>query len=111
MTAAVTRWFGQPVIDSPGLRWTRPASHLQHGVARSGLLYMSEETLGFQPRRIDALFGARAVSFELDAVSDILLKPTLRKLRVTVVTEDGRGKFIVSDAVVVYSDLQSWRHH
>ncbi|MGA2527914.1 MAG: hypothetical protein ABSG36_01985 [Acidimicrobiales bacterium] len=109
MTAAIARWFGQPVIGTAGLRWTRPASHMQRGVARSGLLYMSEKGLGFVPRRVDAFFGARAVSFEFDAVSDILLKPTLRKLRVTVVTEDGRDKFIVSDAVVVYSDLQSWR--
>ncbi|MGA3353544.1 MAG: hypothetical protein ABSD85_10225 [Acidimicrobiales bacterium] len=109
MSAALTRWFGQPALDTTGLRWTRPASHMQHGVARSGLFYMSEETLGFVPRRIDALFGARAVSFELATLTDIQLKPTLRKLRVTVVTDNGRDRFIVADAVVVYQDLQSWQ--
>jgi hypothetical protein len=109
VTPALTRWFGQPSLDTAGLRWTRAASHMQHGVARSGLLYMSEETIGFLPRRIDALFGARPVSLELASVTDIHLRPTLRKLRVTVSTADRRDRFIVSDAGVVYQDLQSWR--
>jgi hypothetical protein len=82
---------------------------MQHGVARSGLIYMSEETIGFLPRRIDALFGARPVSFELGTVTDIHLRATLRKLRVTVITADRRDRFIVSDAHLVYRDLQSWR--
>jgi hypothetical protein len=108
MTPGLARWFGQPSLDTTKLRWSRPASHMQHGVARSGLLYMSEDTLGFEPRRIDAMFGARPVSFDLAAVTDIHLKPTLRKLRVTVESNAGREKFIVSDAMVVFQDLQSW---
>ncbi len=109
MTAGLTRWFGQPTLDTTALRWSRPSSHMQHGIARSGLLYMSEERIGFQPRRIDALFGARAVSWDLGSVSDIELKPTLRKLHVTVITASGRDRFIVSDALVVFHDLQRWR--
>jgi hypothetical protein len=82
---------------------------MQHGVARSGLLYMSEETIGFEPRRIDALFGARAVSWDLSSLTDIELKPTLRKLHVTVITDSGRDRFIVSDALGPFHDLQRWR--
>ena len=50
---------------------------------------MTEDTLGFEPKRIDALFGARAVSWPLSLVSEVQLTPTLRKLRVTVTTEHG----------------------
>jgi len=106
---ALKGWFVLPELDAAGLRWSRPASHLQHGVARSGLLYVTEERIGFQPKGIDARLGARAVSWELSALSDIELKPTLRKLRVTLVTESGRQRFMVSDAGLVYSDLKSWR--
>ena len=81
---------------------------MQHGLARSGLLYMSEERIGFEPRRIDALFGARPVCYDLSAIDDIRLKPTLRKLRVTVFGPGGRERFIVSDARLVFQDLQSW---
>ena len=108
MSAGLSRWFGQPGLETAGLRWSWPASHMQHGVARSGLLYMSDERLGFEPRRIDAFFGARPVCFDLSAIDDIHLKPTLRKLRVTVVGPHGREKFIVSDATLVFRDLQSW---
>ena len=106
MTAGLRHWFGQPELDATGLRWARPASHMQSGIARSGLFYMTEQTLGFQPRRIDALFGARAVSWELTSLTDIRLTPTLRKLRVTVTHGSGRDRFIVSDALVVLRDLQ-----
>ena len=109
MTAGLSRWFGQPKLDPTGLRWGRPANHIQHGVARNGLLYMTEDRLGFQPKRIDALFGARAVSWDLSSMTDVQLTPTLRKLRVTVNTDTGRQRFIVSDAVVVYNDLRSWQ--
>jgi hypothetical protein len=109
VSAKLTHWFGQPELDTTGLRWSRPASHMQHGVARSGLLYMSEQRIGFEPRRVDALFGARAVSWDLSSLTDIELKPTLRKLHVTVVSETGRDRFIVSDALVPYHDLQRWR--
>lgn len=109
MTAILTRWFGQPELDAAEVRWSRPASHMQHGVARGGLLYMTEDALGFVPKRIDALFGAKEVSFDIDTVTDIDLKPTLRKLRVTVVRHGTRDRFIVSDALVVFQDLQAWR--
>jgi uncharacterized protein YndB with AHSA1/START domain len=109
VTAALTRWFGPPDLDPAGVRWSRPASHMQHGVARGGLFYMTEEVLGFVPKRIDSLFGAKAVSFNLGTVTDIHLKPTLRKLRVTVVSHGARHRFIVADALVVYQDLQAWR--
>jgi hypothetical protein len=42
-------------------------------------------------------------------MTDVQLTPTLRKLRVTVTTDTGRQRFIVSDAVVVYNDLRSWQ--
>jgi hypothetical protein len=72
------------------------------------MFYMSEDAFGFQPRGVDALFGARAVSWDRSSVTDIHLKPTLRKLRVTIVTAKGRDRLIVSDALVVFHDLQSW---
>jgi hypothetical protein len=81
---------------------------MQHRVARNGLLYRAEDRLGFQPKGIDALFGARAVSFDLSSVTDIQLTPTLRKLRVTVIADGARHRFIVMDALVVYNDLRSW---
>ncbi|MGC9962473.1 MAG: hypothetical protein ABSE47_11315 [Acidimicrobiales bacterium] len=109
MLPALKGWFGLPELDTAGLRWSRSASHLQHGVARSGLLYMTEARLGFQPKGIDARLGARALSWELSSLNDIELKPTLRKLRVTVTTASGRERFMVSDAGVVYNDLKSWR--
>jgi hypothetical protein len=107
VTAGLSRWFGQPELDATRLRWARPANHVQHGVARSGLLYMTADSLGFQPKRIDALFGARAVSWDLSSMTDVQLTPTLRKLRVTFTTGTGRQRFIVSDALVVYNDLRS----
>jgi hypothetical protein len=109
MTAQLTRWFGPPALDLPAMLWARPASHMQHGVARGGMFYMTEDTLGFQPRGIDALLGARAVSWSRASLTDIELKPTLRKLRVTLVTADRRDRLIVSDALVVFHALQSWR--
>ena len=108
MSSVMSRWFGQPKLDTTGMRWARPASHMQHGVARSGMFYMSEDAFGFQPRGVDALFGARAVSWDRSSVTDIHLKPTLRKLRVTIVTAKRRDRLIVSDALVVFHDLQSW---
>jgi hypothetical protein len=48
---------------------------------------MTEDRLGFQPKRIDALFGARAVSWDLSSMTDVQLTPTLRKLRVTVAND------------------------
>jgi hypothetical protein len=108
MSAVMSRWFGQPRLDTTGMRWARPASHMQHGVARGGMFYMSEDALGFQPRGIDVLFGARAVSWNRESVTGIELKPRLRKLRVTIVTSNGRDRLMVSDALVVFHDLQSW---
>jgi hypothetical protein len=106
---ALKGWFVLPELDTAGLRWSRPASHLQHGVARTGLLYLTEDRIGFRPKGIDFRLGARAVSWELSSLRDIELKPTLRKLRVTLITESGRQRFIVSDARLVYSDLKSWQ--
>ncbi|MFZ2057331.1 MAG: hypothetical protein WAV54_07980 [Acidimicrobiales bacterium] len=77
-------------------------------MARNGLLYMTEDRLGFQPKRIDSLFGARSMSWDLSSMTDIQLTPTLRKLRVTVTTDTGRQRFIVSDALAVFNDLRSW---
>ncbi len=108
MPAGLSRLFGKPNLDTTGLRWARPASHMQHGIARGGTFYMSDEAFGFQPRGIDALFGARAVSWDLSSVTDLQLKPTLRKLRVTIVTAESRDRLIVSDALVVLQDLRSW---
>ena len=88
----LSRWFGQPELDEAGLRWARPAHHWQRGIARGGLLFMTEERLGFVPRGIDALFGARAASWELSSITDVHLKPSLRKLRVTVTTDRGRQR-------------------
>jgi hypothetical protein len=68
---------------------------------------MTEDALGFEPKRIDALFGARAVSWPLSSVSDVQLTPTLRKLRVRITTEEGRQRFLVSDASAIYNDLRS----
>ncbi|MGD0874425.1 MAG: hypothetical protein ABSA14_05455 [Acidimicrobiales bacterium] len=106
MTSSLSHWFGQPKLDTTGLRWARPANHIQHGVARNGLLYMTEDRLGFEPKRIDALFGAKAASWDLSSLTDIQLTPTLRKLRVTVTTDTGRQRFLVSDGLVVYQDLR-----
>lgn len=107
MTASLSHWFGQPKLDTTGLRWSRPANHIQHGVARNGLLYMTEHRLGFEPKRIDALFGAKAVSWDLSSLSDIQLTPTLRKLKIALTTDTGRQRFLVSDGLIVYHDLRS----
>ena len=100
MTAGLRHLFGQPELDTAQLRWARPASHMQAGIARSGLFYMTEQTLGFQPKRIDALFGAKAVSLELASLSEVRLKPTLRKLRVTVAHAGGTT---VSSCLMLWS--------
>jgi hypothetical protein len=106
----LNRLFDPPDVSAiPGLRWSRSASHMQRPVARGGLLYMNERILGFQPRRIDAILGARAVTWDLSSITDVTLKPTLRKLRVTVTTISGKQRFIVSNPEVVFNDLQSWR--
>ncbi len=105
----LTRWFGRPELNEAGLRWARPASHPQRGLVRSGLLFMTVDRLGFAPRGIDVLFGARPQSWELTAITAIKLKPTLRKLRVTVTTDSGRYRFILTDAAVVFNDLRAWR--
>jgi hypothetical protein len=107
VTAGLRRFFGQPELDPTGLKWARPANHIQHGVARGGLVYMTEDKLGFEPKRLDALFGARAVSWPLSSVTDVQLTPTLRKLRVTITTDTGRQRLLVSDALAVYNDLRS----
>ena len=65
-----------------------------------------QDRLGFEPKRIDALFGAKAASWDLSSLTDIQLTPTLRKLRVTVTTDTGRQRFLVSDGLVVYQDLR-----
>jgi hypothetical protein len=105
----LNRWFGKPELDAAGLRWARPAHHMQHGMARGGLLYKTDDRLGFEPRRVDALFGARSRSWDLSSITDVHLKPTLRKLRVTVATDTGRHRFLVSQGAVVFNDLRSWR--
>jgi hypothetical protein len=109
--ARLAKLFALPTlnVDITQLRWSRIADHMQHGVARHGLFYMTEQTLGFEPKGIDALFGARSVSWELSAVKDVELQPTLRKLRVTVLSGTKRDQFIVSAAAVVFNDLSSWR--
>jgi len=111
VTAGLNRWFGQPELDTTGMKWARPANHIQHGVARNGLLYMTEDGLGFEPKRIDALFGAQAMSWPLASMRNVQLTPTLRKLRVTITTDTGRQRFLVSDASVVYNDLRSLELH
>lgn len=104
----LNRLFDLPDVSAiPGLRWARPASHMQRPVARGGVLYMNEQVLGFQPRGIDALLRARTVTWELSSVIDVSLKPTLRKLRVTVTTTTGKQRFIVSNPAAVFNDLQS----
>jgi hypothetical protein len=106
----LNRLFDLPDVSAtPGLRWSRSANHLQRRVARGGVLFRDEHTLGFQPRGIDALFGARTVTWELASITDVALKPTLRKLRVTITTPAGKQRFIVSNPAVVFNDLQSWR--
>lgn len=106
----LNRLFDLPDVSAiPGLRWARAASHMQRPVARGGVLYMNDEILGFQPRGIDSLLGARTVTWELSSITDVALKPSLRKLRVTITTTAGKQRFIVSNPAVVYSDLQSWR--
>ena len=108
-STTLSRLFDQPELDTPGVQWARPANHVQHRVARSGLLYRTEDRLGFQPKGIDALLGARAVSWELSSITDVQLKPTLRRLRVTVTTDTGRQRFLTAQALVVYNDLRSWQ--
>jgi len=105
----LNRWFGRPEVPEAGLRWARPAQHPQRGLVRGGLLFMSEDRLGFVPRGIDVLLGARAQSWELSAITDVHLKPTLRKLRVTVTADSRRYRFLVADAAVVFNDLRAWR--
>jgi hypothetical protein len=106
----LNRLFDLPDVSATrGLRWARSANHLQRHVARGGLLFMDEQKLGFQPRGIDALFGARTLTWELASITDLALKPTLRKLRVTITTPAGKQRFIVSNPAVVFNDLQSWR--
>jgi hypothetical protein len=106
----LNRLFDLPdVTATPGLRWARSANHLQRRVARGGVLFMDEQNLVFQPRGIDALFGARTVTWELSSITDVALKPTLRKLRVTITTTAGKQRFIVSNPGVVFNDLQAWR--
>jgi hypothetical protein len=105
----LNRLFDLPdVSGAEGVRWVRPANHMQRRVARSGALFMNEEKLGFAPRGIDKILGARAVTWNLASISDIELKPTLRKLRVTVTTAAGKQRFIVSDPAIVFNDLQAW---
>lgn len=106
----LNRLFDLPDMGgTEGVRWVRPANHMQRRVARSGALFMNEEQLGFTPRGIDKILGARAVTWDLASISDIELKPTLRKLRVTVTTTAGKQRFIVSDPAVVFNELQAWR--
>lgn len=105
----LNRLFDLPNLDeTPELRWARPANHMQRRVARGGVLYRDEERLGFVPRGIDRLLGARAMSWELSSITDVSLKPGLRKLRVTVITPQGRQRFIVSNPAVVWGDLNAW---
>jgi hypothetical protein len=107
-TPVLNRLFDLPEVSaSNGLRWVRPTSHMQ-GIARGGVLYMDETRLGFTPRRIDALLGAKAMCWELSSITDMGLKPGLRKLRVTVTTPTGKQRFIVSNPEVVWNDLNAW---
>lgn len=101
--------FGRPVLEVPDLRWARAASSMQHGIARSGVFFMAGDRLGFQPRRFDTILGARARTWQLSELTDIRLRPTLRKLRVTLSVGSRRDRLIVSDAVVVYRDLSALR--
>jgi hypothetical protein len=103
----LSKLFALPEVSEPGVRWARPAHHLQRHRARGGLLYMTDEVLGFAPRGIDAFFGARAVTWELSSISDVALKPSLRKVRVTLETASGREHLIAANAAVVYQELQS----
>jgi hypothetical protein len=106
----LNRLFDLPDVSAtPGLRWTRPASHMQRPVTRGGVLYMNEDILGFRPRGIDTLLGGRAITWDLSSITDVTLKPTLRKLRVTITTDAGKQRFIVSNPAVVFNDLQAWR--
>jgi len=106
----LNRLFDLPDVSAtPGLRWARAASHMQRPIARGGVLFMDEQRLHFQPRGIDTILGARTVTWELSSITDIALKPTLRKLRVTITTAGGKQRFIVSNPAEVFSDLQSWR--
>jgi hypothetical protein len=107
---ALNRLFDLPDVSAtPGLRWTRPASHMQRPIARGGVLFMDEQHLRFQPRGIDAVLGARTVTWELSSITDITLKPSLRKLRVTITTPGGKQRLIVSNPAVVFNDLVAWR--
>jgi hypothetical protein len=103
----LNRLLDLPEVTSPGVRWVRPASHMQ-GIARGGVLYMDEHRLGFTPRRVDALLGAKSMDWELSSITDMGLKPGLRKLRVTVTTPTGKQRFIVSNPEVVWNDLNAW---
>lgn len=106
----LNRLFDLPDVSAdPGLRWARAASHMQRPVARGGVLYMNEEILGFKPRGIDTILGARTGRWELSSIIDVTLKPTLRKLRVTVTTATGKQRFIVSNPAVVFNDLNALR--
>jgi hypothetical protein len=106
----LNRLFDLPVVDDRGgLRWARPVNHMQRRIARSGVLYMDESQLGFRPRGLDAALGARPMAWDLSTIVDVTLKPTLRKLRLTVTTTEGKQRFIVSNPAVVYNDLSAWR--
>ena len=106
----LNRLFDLPDVSaSDGLRWVRPANHMQRRVARGGALYMNAHQLGFRPRGIDTLFGARAVTWELASITDIELKPTLRKLRITITTAIGKERFIVSNPEVAFNELKAWQ--
>ena len=106
----LNRLFDLPEVENRGgLRWVRPVNHMQRRIARSGVLYMDERQLGFRPRGLDAALGARSMTWDLSSITDVTLKPTLRKLRVTVTTTEGKQRFIVSDPAVVYNDLSAWR--
>jgi hypothetical protein len=49
------------------------------------------------------------MTWDLSSITDIELKPTLRKLRVTVTTTGGKERFIVSEPAIVFNDLTAWR--
>ncbi len=106
----LNRLFDLPDVSAtPGLRWARPASHMQRPVARGGVLYMDEERLCFRPRGIDTILGARTVEWKLSSITDVALKPSLRKLRITVTTPSGKQRLIVSNPAVVFNDLVAWQ--
>lgn len=76
-------------------------------IAARGVLEMTDRSLNFDVSSLDASFGIKDVSIEIDSITDVRIECGDLHPRIIVLSEKGKFEFVLSRGQELYDMLKS----